>query len=100
MKMKNETIKSLMVDYYWNMITDNRTTTLSKEEVRQVIESVTSEVDWNQFNFDECFNIDDILVQIFEDYRYLVFNGLKEVIYQHINDILGRDNICPLYPLL
>lgn len=100
MKLTNETIRNMMVDYYWNMITSNETTTLSKEEVKLVIESVTRDTDWEQFNFETAFNVEDILTQIFEDYRYLVCNGLKEVIYQHINEILGRHNIQPIYPLL
>lgn len=102
MKMTNETIRKLMVDYYWNMIVNGEPngTTLSKSEVKRAVESVTSDVDFEQFDFDKCFNVDDILIQICEDYRYLVFSALKEVIYQHINDILGRDNICPIYPLL
>ncbi|MDB8566257.1 hypothetical protein GMB50_11710 [Turicibacter sanguinis] len=100
MKIKNETVRSMMTDYYYNMITVNRTTTLSKEEVKRVVESVTRDVNWEQFNFDDCFNVNDVLTQIFEDYRYLIFSGLKEVIYQHINEILGRNNISPIYPLL
>ena len=100
MKISNETIKNAMTDYYWNMIIDNRTTTLSKEEVKRVVENITRDVDWEKFDFDKCFNIEDILSQICEDYRYLVFNGLKEVIYEHINEILGRHNIYPIFPLL
>ena len=100
MKLTNETIRNMMVDYYWNMITLNETTTLSKEEVKRVIESVTSDTDWEQFNFETTFNVEDILTQIFEDYRYLVFSGMKEVIYEHINKILKRNNIEPIYPLL
>lgn len=97
MRLTNESIRQLMTDYYFNMLGD---TTLSKEEVRRAVDSVTSDVNFEEFDFNICFNTDDILNQICEDWRYLVFSAMKEIVYEHINEILKRNNISPIYPLL
>ena len=97
MKLTNEIIRRFLIDVYMETLP---LICLSREDVELAVNAVTGDCDWQMFNFDSCFNLEDILSSIALDYQALVASALMEINYKKMNALRGEERIKVLYPLL